>query len=77
FHELRLHRLEAACIPSNLRSVRLLEKAGFLREGTLRSYLKINGIWQDHLLYSLIEGEEQKRAQPVTMENSFHKPVAR
>jgi ribosomal-protein-alanine N-acetyltransferase len=43
----------------------------------LRSYLKINGIWQDHLLYSLIEGEEQQRAQPVTMENSFHKPVAR
>ena len=57
FTELRLHRLEAACIPSNLRSVRLLEKAGFLLEGTLRSYLKINGLWQDHLLYSLIDNE--------------------
>ena len=65
FHELRLHRLEAACIPSNLRSVRLLEKAGFLREGTLRSYLKINGIWQDHLLYSLIEGEEQHKGLTI------------
>lgn len=63
FNELRLHRLEAACIPSNTRSVRLLEKAGFLLEGTLRSYLKINGLWQDHLLYSLIEGEE--RSQPA------------
>lgn len=57
FGQLRLHRLEAACIPHNLRSVRLLEKAGFLREGMLRSYLKINGIWQDHLLYALIEDD--------------------
>lgn len=61
FNELRLHRLEAACIPSNMRSVRLLEKAGFLLEGTLRSYLKINGLWQDHLLYSLIEGDERSK----------------
>ncbi|WOC15315.1 GNAT family N-acetyltransferase [Pseudochrobactrum sp. MP213Fo] len=59
FNELRLHRLEAACIPSNQRSVRLLEKAGFLFEGTLRSYLKINGLWQDHQLYGLIEGDEK------------------
>ena len=48
-----LHRLEAACIPSNTRSAKLLEKAGFEREGLLRSYLKINGTWQDHLLYAL------------------------
>lgn len=61
FGELRLHRLEAACIPSNLRSVRLLEKAGFSLEGTLRSYLKINGLWQDHLLYGLIEDDERSR----------------
>src|SRR5690606_1446206 len=40
FEQLRLHRLEAACIPSNTRSMRLLEKAGFQREGLLRSYLR-------------------------------------
>ncbi|MGH6760467.1 MAG: GNAT family N-acetyltransferase [Phyllobacterium sp.] len=57
FDQLRLHRLEAACIPSNERSIRILEKAGFRREGLLRSYLKINGMWQDHLLFSLIENE--------------------
>lgn len=49
-----LHRLEAACIPSNDRSIRLLEKTGFEREGLLRSYLKINGKWQDHILFSQI-----------------------
>jgi len=57
FRTLRLHRLEAACIPENNRSVRVLEKAGFQREGLLRSYLKINGIWQDHFLYALVAGE--------------------
>lgn len=54
FDTMRLHRIEAACIPDNRRSVRVLEKAGFTREGLLRSYLKINGDWQDHYLYSLI-----------------------
>lgn len=57
FEQLRLHRLEAACIPDNTRSTRLLEKAGFRREGLLRSYLRINGSWQDHFLYALIAGE--------------------
>ena len=52
FDLLRLHRVEAACIPTNVASVRLLEKTGFRREGYARSYLCINGIWQDHLLYA-------------------------
>lgn len=61
FETLRLHRLEAACIPKNARSVRLLEKAGFRREGLLRGYLKINGAWQDHYLYALIAEEHQAK----------------
>jgi [ribosomal protein S5]-alanine N-acetyltransferase len=52
FEMLRLHRVEAACIPTNAASIRLLEKCGFRREGYARSYLCINGIWQDHLLYA-------------------------
>jgi ribosomal-protein-alanine N-acetyltransferase len=52
FETLRLHRLEAACIPTNAPSIRLLEKSGFEREGYAREYLCINGIWQDHLLYA-------------------------
>jgi len=58
FETLRLHRIEAACIPGNQRSIRVLEKAGFRREGLLRSYLRINGAWQDHLLYALIAGDD-------------------
>jgi [ribosomal protein S5]-alanine N-acetyltransferase len=54
FGPLRLHRLEAACIPSNSASIRLLEKTQFVREGVAREYLCINGIWQDHLLYGLL-----------------------
>jgi [ribosomal protein S5]-alanine N-acetyltransferase len=57
FGALRLHRLEAACIPTNTASVRLLEKTGFLREGFAREYLCINGIWQDHLLYALLKAD--------------------
>jgi [ribosomal protein S5]-alanine N-acetyltransferase len=57
FDSLELHRLEAACLPANTASVRLLEKTGFTREGLARRYLKINGVWQDHLLYALLEND--------------------
>ena len=57
FTTLRLHRLEAACIPSNAASIRLLEKTGFAREGYAREYLCINGAWQDHLLYARLADE--------------------
>ncbi len=59
FDTMRLHRVEAACIPNNTRSVRVLEKAGFTREGLLRSYLKINGSWQDHYLYGLVSEDRR------------------
>jgi ribosomal-protein-alanine N-acetyltransferase len=55
FDSLRLHRLEAACIPANAASIRLLEKTGFTREGYARDYLCINGAWQDHLLYGRLK----------------------
>lgn len=57
FGTLRLHRLEAACIPTNVASIRLLEKTGFTREGFAREYLCINGTWQDHLLYALLKDD--------------------
>jgi ribosomal-protein-alanine N-acetyltransferase len=57
FATLRLHRIEAACLPTNQASVRLLEGAGFRREGFARAYLRINGAWQDHVLYALLEND--------------------
>ncbi len=68
FSTLALHRLEAACIPDNERSVRLLKKAGFALEGHIRSYLKINGRWRDHLLFSTVEGDDEPaRAKDSTV----------
>ena len=57
---LRLHRIEAACIPDNAPSIALLERNGFRREGFARAYLKINGAWRDHLLFALLEGEAKR-----------------
>jgi [ribosomal protein S5]-alanine N-acetyltransferase len=57
FGTLGLNRLEAACQPHNAPSRRVLEKAGFRREGLARRYLKINGAWQDHDLYALLHDE--------------------
>ena len=57
FGTLGLHRLEAACLPHNAPSSRVLEKVGFKREGTARRYLKINDVWQDHDLFALLHDD--------------------
>jgi ribosomal-protein-alanine N-acetyltransferase len=57
FTTMRLNRLEAACLPSNAPSQRVLEKVGFAREGRARRYLKINGRWQDHDLFALLQDD--------------------
>ena len=57
FGQLRLHRLEAACLPTNQPSIGLLEKVGFTREGYARSYLRINGSWQDHFLFAMLHDD--------------------
>ncbi len=57
FDALNLHRIEAACIPTNAASIRLLEKSGFRREGYAREYLCIAGVWQDHLLYARLRAD--------------------
>lgn len=57
FEELRLHRIEAYVSPRNAGSVRVLEKSRFQREGLLREFLYINGEWEDHYQYALLERE--------------------
>jgi [ribosomal protein S5]-alanine N-acetyltransferase len=61
FVTLGLHRLEAACVPQNEPSKRLLEKSGFRQEGLARAYLKIDGQWRDHLLFAQLENEWRNR----------------
>lgn len=57
FANLRFHRIEAACLPHNEPSIRLLETNGFKHEGLARSYLRINGMWQDHLLFARLDSD--------------------
>jgi ribosomal-protein-alanine N-acetyltransferase len=59
FQTLKLHRLEAASQPGNTASIHVLEANGFKREGLARSYLKINGEWQDHVLLALVVGDDR------------------
>lgn len=49
FNEFGLHRIEANVMPKNKRSLRVLEKLGFYNEGLAYKYLRINGIWEDHI----------------------------
>jgi ribosomal-protein-alanine N-acetyltransferase len=54
FERLRLHRVEAACLPTNVPSRALLMRTGFQQEGYARNYLLIDGKWQDHLLFAML-----------------------
>ncbi len=58
FRVLQLHRVEAASMPSNAASLRVLEKTGFTREGLARHYLKINGVWEDHYLHARLAASD-------------------
>ncbi|WP_234703793.1 GNAT family N-acetyltransferase [Rhodospirillum centenum] len=57
FGQLGLHRVEAACLPSNIPSQGVLEKAGFSREGYARGYLRIDGKWADHVLFGILRDD--------------------
>lgn len=54
FNTLNLHRLEAGVMPHNIGSIRVLEKAGFHKEGIAKSNVKINGQWKDHQILAII-----------------------
>jgi ribosomal-protein-alanine N-acetyltransferase len=53
YQTLRLHRIEVAIRPENIRSLRVVEKLGFRAEGTRPRYLHIDGDWRDHLIFAL------------------------
>ncbi|HEV7475041.1 MAG TPA: GNAT family protein [Pyrinomonadaceae bacterium] len=54
FEHLKLHRLEANIQPQNVASIALVKRAGFVREGFSRRYLKVSGQWRDHERWALI-----------------------
>ncbi len=54
FYEMNLHRLTAHIMPDNTASIHLVERIGFEREGIARKSALIRGIWEDHVIYSII-----------------------
>ncbi|MBD2570104.1 GNAT family N-acetyltransferase [Anabaena lutea] len=63
FNELKLHRIMANYIPTNVRSAKLLRRLDFLTDGYSRDYLFIAGRWQDHVLTSLTNYEMKTPSQ--------------
>ncbi len=57
FSGYKLHRIEANVIPRNKRSLRVVEKLGFKHEGFSPKYLKINGVWEDHERFAILNPE--------------------
>ncbi|AIQ35307.1 alanine acetyltransferase [Paenibacillus sp. FSL R5-0345] len=58
FNTLHLHRIEAGVQPHNIGSIRVLEKAGFHKEGIAIKNVRINGIWEDHQVLAIINPNE-------------------
>ncbi|MCA1053795.1 GNAT family N-acetyltransferase [Rossellomorea aquimaris] len=54
FNDLKLHRVEAGVMLHNIASMRVLEKAGFHKEGIFIKNVKINGSWEDHQHFAII-----------------------
>ena len=57
FSVFRLHRIMANYLPRNEKSGELLRRLGFTIEGEAKKFLKINGVWEDHILTALLEPE--------------------
>lgn len=57
FEDLGLHRVSAAVQADNEASINLLETTGFTKEGLARAYLKVNGSWEDHLIYARLSSD--------------------
>jgi len=65
FRRMNIHRIMANYLPENTASARILEKLGFVKEGIAKDYLRINGVWRDHVLTSLTNPDWQTPAKSV------------
>ncbi|MDQ1533746.1 MAG: [ribosomal protein S5]-alanine N-acetyltransferase [Actinomycetota bacterium] len=66
FDSLHLHRLEAAIVPRNLASRRVVEKLGLRDEGTSLRFLQIQGVYEDHIRYAITADEWNTRRDELT-----------
>ena len=63
FEDLGLHRIQAGVATENLRSIKVLEKAGMTCEGIRRKILPIRGEWKDNFQYAIVEDDTFERSQ--------------
>lgn len=66
---LKLHRIQAGCAVENTGSIKVLEKAGMIREGRRRQVLPLKSGWSDNFEYAILETDERK---PSTTKNKRH-----
>lgn len=69
-----LHRVQAAIMPRNERSLRVIEKLGFRREGFAERYLQIAGRWEDHILFAKTREEHVSRNPRNEKESAAEEP---
>jgi [ribosomal protein S5]-alanine N-acetyltransferase len=60
-----LHRVEAAIVPRNFRSRRVVEKVGMREEGLSERFLQIRGVWEDHARYAMTSEEWSTRREEL------------
>ena len=65
FDVLQLHRLEAAIVPRNAASRRVADKLGLRDEGTAVRFLQIQGVYEDHIRYSMTVEEWRERGHEL------------
>lgn len=59
FNELSFHRIYAGAEPENLASIRVLEKAGFTKEGYSPKSLNVHGVWKDQVCMAIVNEKEK------------------
>jgi RimJ/RimL family protein N-acetyltransferase len=60
FDDLKLHRVEAGCAIDNIGSIKVLEKTGFIKEGTGRQVLPLVSGWSDNYEFAILETDYRK-----------------
>lgn len=65
FEQLHLHRVQAAIVPRNTASRRVVEKLKIREEGLAERYLEINGVWEDHLRFAITSEEWAERGDEL------------